>query len=141
MFNDSQRHTVLSQYLDYFATTTSYSYKCFFYKIRPSSRKSNYTMNKSNYLKSSTYTFHLNPLGVSLFLFCYLKLDNYKVQRHLSFLLKIKITILDIFYISLSLFLSHSLFLCHSLFLSVTLSFSLSLTLSLSLPSSFYLSL
>jgi len=69
------------------------------------------------------------------------KLDNFKVKRHLSFLLRIKIkqpysTSLSL---SLSLFLSLPLYL--SLFLSLSLSLSLSLPLSLSPSLSLSLSL
>jgi hypothetical protein len=50
------------------------------------------------------------------------------VPKHSSFLLKIKITILDIFYISLSLYITLSLFLSLSFSLSLPLSLSLSVT-------------
>ncbi len=59
-------------------------------------------------------------------------LDNWNVPGHLSFLLKIKITMLDIFNISLSFFLSLSLSLPLSHSLSLSLSLFLSLFLSLS---------
>jgi hypothetical protein len=55
-------------------------------------------------------------------LYLYIQLDYWKVPRHPSFLLTIKITILDIFYISLPLSLSLSPFLSLSLSLFISLS-------------------
>ncbi len=71
-----------------------------------------------------------------------IKLDNLKVPRHPSFLLKIKITIRDNWN-TYSTSLSLSLFLTLSLFLSLSLPLSLCLPLShtLSASLSLYLSL